>query len=87
MTDPIQPEMHNFLNAMAKGLDIMFNGQDCPPDKKKTGFFLFAFDYNDGPEQGRMNYISNSNRADVLVSLKEMVAQLEGRVHTHNTEQ
>lgn len=87
MNQPIEKKYHDFLNSVANGLDSIFNGPDCPADKKVTGFFLFAYDFKKGPEQGRMNYISNSHRDDVLTGLKEMVAHLEGRLHNHETKQ
>lgn len=33
------------------------------------------------PEGARTNYVSNANRADMLVALKEIVARFEGRGH------
>lgn len=42
------------------------------------GLALLIFDFNK-IEAGQMNWISNAKRADMIVALKEMVAQLEGR--------
>ncbi len=33
------------------------------------------------PEGARTHYVSNANRADMLVALKEIVARFEGRGH------
>lgn len=33
------------------------------------------------PEGARTNYVSNANRADMLVAMKEIVARFEGRGH------
>jgi hypothetical protein len=40
------------------------------------GFALLIFPFNEGG--GRMNYISNAPREDMLVALKELVARMEG---------
>ena len=42
-----------------------------PPN---TGFILLAFDF--GP--GRMEYISNADRSDVMKALKEFMEKSEG---------
>lgn len=41
------------------------------------GFALLVFPFGDS--DGRMNYISNSNREDMLVAMKEFIASHEGR--------
>jgi hypothetical protein len=38
-----------------------------------------VFPLNTG--EGRMNYISNANREDMVVALKEFIAASEGRAH------
>jgi hypothetical protein len=70
---PVTPEMYERMNALAKSLDLMFNG-DGP---RKVGFALLTYNLND--DTGRINYIGNGRREDVLVALKELVAQWEGR--------
>jgi hypothetical protein len=40
-----------------------------------------------GPEGARVNYVSNCDRADMLMALKEVVARFEGRVQTTETRQ
>lgn len=40
-----------------------------------AGFALFVFDMN---APGRMNYISNARREDMLVAMKEFIARNEG---------
>ena len=66
-----------FLQKLAERLDHIFNPDKTVP--KKFGFALLVFDF-DGAQGGRMNWVSNANRTDMIVALKEMVAQLEGRV-------
>ncbi|WP_309086425.1 hypothetical protein [Chelativorans sp.] len=63
------------LNKIAGGIDRSFNGEVRP---KKVGFALLLFEFGK-VEAGRMNWISNADRRDMIVALKEMVAQLEGR--------
>jgi hypothetical protein len=42
------------------------------------GFFLMAFPFNDAP--GRMNYISNANRTDVIKLMKEWIEKEEAKL-------
>jgi hypothetical protein len=73
--DPIQAEYREGLNALAKHLDDHFNGTAKP---KKIGFVLFMAEFGkiDG---GRVNYISNGERADMIAMVKEWLARAEGR--------
>ena len=41
------------------------------------GFCLLVFPLND--RNGRMNYIANANREDMLIAMKEFIANAEGR--------
>lgn len=82
MADPIQPEHHALMNLLAEFLDEAFNGPRPPVPQvyeRRTGFFLAAFDFNTNGEEGRFNYISNADRLDVKVLLKEMTARFEGQ--------
>ena len=76
---PIDPELHGLMNKIAHVLDVTFNGEDCPADKKQVGFFLTTFNMND-PEPGRFNYISNADKRDVRAMLSEVLARIEGRL-------
>jgi hypothetical protein len=73
---PIEPQYREFMNKLARALDTMFNG-DAKGDAKQTGFCLMVFDFGIGP--GRANYISNANRKDVIVLLKEQIKRFEGQ--------
>lgn len=79
--DPIEPRVRSQANAIAMTLDDFLNGGKLPglPRKRKYGFGVLIFEFGK-IEAGRMNWISNAERADMIVALKEMVAQLEGRV-------
>ena len=48
---------------------------------KKYGFTLMVYEHN--TEDGRMNYVSNSNREDVVKAMKEFIAETEGSWGTH----
>ncbi|MEQ9244508.1 MAG: hypothetical protein RLO21_00820 [Nitratireductor sp.] len=77
MTDPIGKRYRKKMNRVANQLDEAFNSS-TRGHARKTGFALLVFDM-DMIEGGRMNWISNARRGDMIVALKEMVAQLEGR--------
>lgn len=68
MSDPISPEYREQMNALAKLINTMFEG---------AGFALLIFDKTD---PARANYISNAQREDMLVAMKEFIARNEGRV-------
>lgn len=54
--------------------------------KGEYGFVLLVFGF--GTRKGRMNYISNARREDMIVALKELVARFEGfDVETPETKQ
>jgi hypothetical protein len=79
---PIEAKHHDLMNALAHGVDKVLNG-DCAPAERKVGFFMAVFDFGTEPHPGqRFNYISNANGLDVLATLKDVVARLEGRYST-----
>jgi hypothetical protein len=73
---PIEPDLHDMMNALASGIDALLNGQD-KDRPKKNGFCLMVFPFDDF--EGRANYISNARREDVIVLLKEQLARFEGQ--------
>lgn len=68
---PIEREHHALMNATAEGLSEIFKGY---------GFALLVFPL--GENDGRMNYICNCERGDMLTAMKEFIANNEGRLHT-----
>ena len=66
MPAPIRPEVREKMNEMAKAIE----GQ-LPSG---MGFVFCVFDFGEG---GFMNYISNSERADMLKAMKEFIAKEE----------
>ena len=72
---PIEPEFHEKMNVLARFLDEQFNG-DVPKAERKVGFCLLVFKFG---EEGRCNYISNAERLDMIVLLKEQLARFQGQ--------
>lgn len=62
---PIEPRHHADMNEVADQLGDTFKGY---------GFCLLVFDFN---TKGRMNYISNADRADMVTAMKEFIANAE----------
>jgi hypothetical protein len=81
---PIQPELRELMNAVARGLDDVFNGEGCKPEDKKVWFFLAAGGFDHAPEKtpdtSRFNYISNADKLDVRATLRDVLARLEARM-------
>ena len=73
---PIQSEYFADMNEMARLLDEYFN---TPGEPRKTGFALFVFPFGEKAD-GRMNYISNGERKNMIDVLKEFIARAEGRI-------
>lgn len=75
---PISPKYHDMMNAVAGGLDKVFNG-DAKGAARETGFVLLVFPFGDA-EGSRCNFISNgADRKDVVTLMKEMIARFEGQ--------
>lgn len=70
-------DTEKMLQSMASAIDDVLN-EKCGP--KKNGFVLLVFPF-DGPEGQRTNYVSNSQRQDIIVALKEIVIRFEGLPH------
>lgn len=65
------------MNAVAEGLDDLFNPGRKMGEPKKIGFVLLTFEFGNC-DDGRVNYIGNGLREDVHVALKELLARWEG---------
>ena len=70
--------MANFGQDIARRLDAVFNGS-ATGKERTIGFALFWFEFGK-IEGGRVNYVSNASRDDMLVAVKEWLARAEGRV-------
>ena len=75
---PIQKEHRERMNAVANAIDQGFN----PGGSKKVAFVLLTANFGDY-EGGRVNYISNGHRADIVSMMKELIARFEGRYADH----
>jgi hypothetical protein len=66
---PIENQHEPVMNALAAVLDDTL---------KPFGFCLLVFDKN--TSDGRMNYICNCDREDMVTAMKEFIANHEGRM-------
>ena len=83
--EPISEGQRKLMNVLAATLDDVFNGNVQP---KKVGFALLVYNLGEQLEgTGRVNYIGNGKRDEVLTALKELVARWEGRYSETDTAQ
>lgn len=73
--DNIQSEYEAKMNALAATIDDFFNGEAKGHDRK-TAFVLLISPFGD--TEGRVNYISNGERKDIVTMMKEIIARFEG---------
>lgn len=78
MVAPIQKEHRTAMNRLAKRIDKWLNGPRKPGVKRRIGFVLLVAEF-DKIEGGRVNYISNGERDDMLTMCREYLARAEGR--------
>ena len=78
MTAPIQERYRSQMNKLARTIDEYFNGRRKAVRKRNVGFILLTAEFGkiDG---GRVNYISNGEREDMLAMMREYLARAEGR--------
>jgi hypothetical protein len=83
--DPISDELRAGMHDLCSFIDDVFNGNVRP---KRVGFALLIYNLGEELEgTGRINYIGNGQRGEVLVALKELVARWEGRYSETDTAQ
>lgn len=83
---PIEEEQRLFMNAVAESLDNLFNPAlpglpKAKPSDKQIAFVLLTAKFGE-VENGRVNYISNGDREDMVAMLKELLARFEGQPET-----
>ena len=83
MTDEIQSEARQAMRELAEFIDRAMNGDERP---RKFGFILLIAEFGK-INDGRVNYISNGNRAEMITMLREYLARVEGRVISATTKQ
>ena len=72
---PIQDEYRAQMNAIAKVLDEVLNGDKKGADRP-NGFVLLVFPF--GEKNGRCNYISNgADRVDIIKLLREQANRFD----------
>jgi len=74
--EKIQDEYRDKMNALAETVDEFFNGT-AKGEQRKTCFVLLVAEFGD--HEGRVNYISNGDRHDVTMMMKEVTARFEGQ--------
>lgn len=83
MADPIQDHHRALMNALARGIDEALNGPlPAPglPHGRRPNCFVLLMAEAGKVEDGRVNYISNGHRDDMVAMLRELLARFEGRV-------
>jgi hypothetical protein len=69
------------LNTIAGVLDETFNHGNKP---KTTAFVLLVMPF-DAPVGARVNYVSNADRKDIVIMMKEVIARFEGQPEQKGT--
>ena len=75
---PIQEQYRKQMNRLAKLIDEFFNGRRKPNRKPTVGFILLTAEFGK-IEGGKVNYISNGNREDMIAMMREYLARVESR--------
>lgn len=80
---PIQPEFVEMMNALARGIDEILNGNAKGQDRP-NGFVLLVFPFEG--HEGRCNYISNgADRRDIVTLMREQIKRFEGQPEMKGT--
>jgi hypothetical protein len=79
---PIDDQYRDKMRRLAHALDSILN-DGATGDDRKTGFCLMVFPF--AAFGGRANYISNANREDIVILLKEQLARFEGQPELKGT--
>ena len=78
--DTIDIQYGERMNQLAAFLDNVFNH---PGQPKRIAFVLLMTEFDN--MEGRVNYISNGKRADIVTMLKEVTARFEGQPEQKGT--
>jgi hypothetical protein len=79
---PIDDQYRDKMRRLAQALDSILN-DGATGDDRKTGFCLMVFPFE--AFDGRANYISNANREDIVILLKEQLRRFEGQPELKGT--
>lgn len=69
---PIEPKYLAQMQDIGRLITKALNPSGVKKDK--VGFALLVFDL--GSDKGRMNYLSNAKREDMVVALKEFISNM-----------
>lgn len=72
--DNFDPAMARHGKAIMMTIDEWLNPD---PENKKIGIAILMFPFGDDPD-GRMNYMSNASRPEMIKAMKELLANMEG---------
>jgi len=75
--EPVEPEFKHKMIALSKVINEICNGEK-KGDDREIGFCLLMFKFGEGCDSGRMNYISNSNREDMIKAMEEFIGRVKG---------
>lgn len=77
---PIDEKTLRIMQGLAAGIDDVLNGPAPAVGRRdrRIGFVLLVAEFG-VIEGGRVNYVSNGDRADMVAMLREYLARLEGR--------
>lgn len=77
--EPIEEKYRKTMNKLAEGIDTVLNGGVTIEGLKRVGFVLMVYDLKDGasPNGGQFNYISNSERIDVMACMREILEKYD----------
>ena len=78
MTARISKKYRKDMNKLARAIDDHFNGKRTLGKPPKGGFILLTAEFGKITD-GRVNYISNGERAAMIAMLREYLARVEGR--------
>ena len=78
MSATIQRKYHKAMNRIAKVIDEAFNGKKTANRKATVGFILLTAEFGK-INGGRVNYISNGSRDDMIAMMREYLARVEGQ--------
>jgi hypothetical protein len=75
---PVEDDMKAQIHAVGQAINDFLNPDQ---ENKEIGFCILMFKFGEPPTSDRMNYLSNTNREDMIAAMKEFVARAEGRHH------
>lgn len=75
---PIGEDQHALMNAVAQALDDLFNGRPLAGQarERRVAFVVLTAKFDEYAD-GRVNYISNAHREDMLTMMKELIGRMQ----------